>query len=86
MAALEPLRTIKKGVDAWNEWRKKSRVEKPDLRNTNLSNLDLRGVDFSDTRLQRCKFDHTNLSGCNLNRASPRRSRTHKHKHGRDRP
>ncbi len=47
MAHEEHLKILKKGVPAWNQWRKENWDIRPDLRGANLGQADLRGADLS---------------------------------------
>jgi hypothetical protein len=51
MAHEQQLAILKQGVEAWNDWRARNWVNKPDLRDANLGGTDLRsanvhGADF----------------------------------------
>jgi hypothetical protein len=69
----------KKGVAAWNEWRKQNPDIRPDLGGANLSEADLhranlheanlRGADLSWANLSGADLSWANLSGANLFRA-----------------
>ncbi len=61
---------IKKGVDAWNLWRKENPDEKPDLSNINLSHGDLSNADLSDTNLWEANINNSRLLRASLQRAN----------------
>jgi len=63
MANEEHLAILKKGVDAWNEWRKRNRGVPIDLRGADLKKANLRGVDFSKARLRGAKLQEVPLGG-----------------------
>ena len=79
MANQEHLEIIRKGVDEWNQWRKRDVTIRPDLSNANLSmvNLEeadlmganLRGSNLSRSNLQRAKLIFANLTGADLTEA-----------------
>lgn len=70
---------IKRGVRAWNEWRKRhpdiipdlseAALRGEDLYGVNFSNTDLRGANFSETDLTRADFIGANLSDANFTKA-----------------
>lgn len=76
MANQEHLRILKKGVEAWNKWRKNHPRIKPDLSNAKLEFTDLVGLDLRCTNLcranlvnadlHRVALSWANLSGANL--------------------
>ncbi len=68
------LETLKKGVEAWNKWRKNNPDIKPDLREANLlranlSEADLSGANISGANLWRADLSGANISGAYLNEA-----------------
>jgi uncharacterized protein YjbI with pentapeptide repeats len=66
MANDDHIAQLKKGVAAWNAWRKENPYpHRPDLNGANLSRANLSGAD-----LRRADLRKTNLSGANLNGAS----------------
>ena len=74
MADPAHLEVLRQGADAWNAWRTKALLIKPDLRDANLreANLgraDLRGADLSEANLR-----EANLGGANLREAYLRRA------------
>jgi len=76
MANPEHLAILKKGMEAWNEWREQNPEIRPDLAGasflptvlsgTNLSRANLRGVCFSWRNLTRANLSHADLSGADL--------------------
>jgi hypothetical protein len=76
MANDEHVALLKKGVDAWNEWREKNpdihpdlsgaNLRKANLRKANLSEADLGGANLSGANLWRADLTMANLSGANL--------------------
>ncbi len=73
MADKKHLATLKRGVKAWNAWRKRSRA-KPDLSRALLIDLELRGINLADANLERAILRGTTLSRANLARANLRRA------------
>ncbi|MCC5640117.1 pentapeptide repeat-containing protein [Nostoc sp. CHAB 5844] len=79
MANPEHLAELNKGVNSWNQWRKKNPSVVPDLKKANLSHADLRKADLSladlsfadlrDTKLSEAKFSGTRLVAVNLSKA-----------------
>lgn len=74
MANEEHLAILRKGVEAWNEWRKKEPGIRPDLRAANLSKADFRLADFKWTRLEGANlmmssFELADFSGASLSGA-----------------
>lgn len=70
MANEEQLRILKKGVEAWNEWRKENSTTKVDLSGADLSGVHLTGVDLRDARLTRVDFRDSNLQKARLSLAN----------------
>lgn len=66
MANKEHLAILKKGVEAWNEWRKKSGATIV----PNLKGVDLRGRDLRRINLKEAVLDNTILSGADLRGAN----------------
>jgi uncharacterized protein YjbI with pentapeptide repeats len=64
MANDEHVAILKKGVDAWNEWRNENPGIKPDL-----SNADLSGVNLRTANLSRADLCEANLGGADLFKA-----------------
>ena len=65
MAKDQHLQIMKKGVDAWNAWRRKKIVVRPDLTGAKLTRADLYGVNLFRTDLTRA-----DLRGAKLTRAT----------------
>jgi len=70
MANPEHVEILKLGVAAWNEWRKKRYVPKPDLREIQAPGENLEGINFEGTQLQHTDLRETNLCGASLSQAS----------------
>jgi uncharacterized protein YjbI with pentapeptide repeats len=66
MANSEHLEILKQGGDAWNNWRRNSRIIKPDLSGADLSGLDLIELYLNDTNLSKVNLTNANLSKANL--------------------
>jgi hypothetical protein len=64
MASEEQLTILKKGVKAWNAWRKANRAQEVDLSGANLL-----GVNLSEADLSAGNLTETILSGADLSRA-----------------
>jgi TIR domain/Pentapeptide repeats (8 copies) len=74
MANPEHLKVLKRGVKAWNEWRRKHRGIQPDLSNASLSGANLSGAylvgaDLHNTDLRTANLFHADLSNANLSGA-----------------
>lgn len=65
MANPKHLQTLRKGVEAWNNWRLLNDKVQPDLRGLNLAKINLEGANLTDTKLGK-----TILRGANLNRVN----------------
>ncbi len=52
MANQEHLAKLGEGVEAWNEWRLKNRVWRPDLQRADLNGAQLQGADLRHAQLQ----------------------------------
>jgi uncharacterized protein YjbI with pentapeptide repeats len=70
----EHLEILRKGVDAWNEWRETHFDVRPDLgeaalSEANLSEANLSGSNLCGADLQKANFDNANLSGAKLSLA-----------------
>jgi hypothetical protein len=61
MANPEHLKILKKGVEAWNKWRKENPHIKP-----NLSEMDLRKMNLRKAGLRKVNLSEVDLSGANL--------------------
>jgi hypothetical protein len=62
MANPEHLEILKKGVDVWNEWRRKNPETRPNLQRVSLSNMRLCGVNFNDVNLSEAIAEGTDLT------------------------
>ena len=63
MASEEHVAILSDGVDAWNAWREKNRLVRPQLRGANLTGRDLRLCRFSDADLKGADLTGANLTG-----------------------
>lgn len=64
MPNLEHLEILKRGVEAWNEWRRLNPYIRP-----YLTDADLRGADLGGAYFRHAELGRMNLSGVNLRRA-----------------
>ena len=78
MANPQHLDIIKRGADAWNQWRMEHREIEPDLAEADLSEMKLTDVNFGDTDLRNTNLTHTDLRGANLVRADLRSANINK--------
>jgi hypothetical protein len=69
MADKEQLAIIKKGVDAWNEWREKNRLIIVDLIGADLRNITLSGANLEKVELFEADLRGANLADANLSKA-----------------
>jgi hypothetical protein len=74
MAIPQHLNVLKKGVQAWNNWRTANPGDEPDLAGAKLSTADLREANLRETDLRWADLSGANLSGAILNRADLRRA------------
>jgi hypothetical protein len=72
MANPEHLAKLKEGVEAWNAWRKESRIISPDLSGSDLSEADLSGANLGGANLVRANLSRAYLHESNLNEANLR--------------
>lgn len=74
MANAEHVALLRKGVGAWNAWRRANWSIRPDLRGANLSRADLRGADLSRADLSRAdpRFRGVRLSWAEFREAELR--------------
>jgi uncharacterized protein YjbI with pentapeptide repeats len=68
MANPEHLELLRRGVDAWNAWRKELSI-RPDLGDANLRLANFSGANLSWADLSRANFREANLSGADLSEA-----------------
>jgi uncharacterized protein YjbI with pentapeptide repeats len=66
----EHVAKLKRGVDAWNAWRKENPNIRPDLRDANLRGADLHMANLNDANLRGAILHMANLSGANLSGAN----------------
>ena len=66
VAKQETLEIINRGVETWNEWRKKHPAIKPKLNSVDLRNRDLAGIDLHEADLHGANFSGANLKGANF--------------------
>lgn len=83
MANEEHLAVLKKGVEAWNEWRRKNPKVKPDLTDTQISSTTLGGenfekIDLSDANLRKSQIYRIMLNYSDLSRADLRGAGLHR--------
>jgi hypothetical protein len=69
MANREHLRIMKRGVEAWNQWRDQNKDIRPDLQRVNLQR-DLQGALLQRALLQRADFRRADLQGALLTEAN----------------
>ncbi len=74
MANPEHLAKLKKGVEAWNRWRKKNPSLVPDLSGADLQLADLHQAGLYKADLTRANLTDANLSGASLGEANLRRA------------
>lgn len=66
MANANHLRTLKRGVAAWNKWRKEKPKINPDLSEADLQEMDLTGVNLQEVNLYEANLHRANLTKANL--------------------
>jgi uncharacterized protein YjbI with pentapeptide repeats len=66
MASHEHLNILKRGVPAWNQWRKEYRDIQPDLTAADLRQAMLHGADFLGANLHDVDFEGATLRGASL--------------------
>jgi len=79
MADSQHLRMLRRGVQAWNTWRRhnpevhpdlrEARLREADLAEVNLDKCDLRSSDLALANLGKARFQHSDLSGADLRSA-----------------
>jgi len=70
MANEEHVAILKKGVAAWNEWRRENPDIRPNLSGANLRRAHLYGADLSGADLSRADLSEADLSGADLSGAN----------------
>ncbi len=66
MANDEHLEKLKKGVEAWNNWRKKNPSIFPDLSGADLAGINLREMNFRGADLRSMNLMEADLTGVNM--------------------
>jgi hypothetical protein len=69
MANPEHLEILKRGLGAWNEWRREHQNVIPDLSSEDLSRANLAHANLAHANLHRADLSHANLSDANLSDA-----------------
>ena len=69
------LAILRKGVEAWNEWRDKFPDVQPNLSDANLSKKDLSGANLSGVKLRNANLQGADLSDSDLSGADLRNAR-----------
>ena len=70
MANQEHLKMPKRGVKAWNQWRKENPGVRPDLYSADLSEANLIGADLREANLNGANLSWANLRGAKLSGAN----------------
>ena len=66
MANDEHVALLRKGVDAWNEWRRQNTLIRPDLAGADLSGANLRVANLREVNLREANLRGANLYGADL--------------------
>src|SRR6266496_723297 len=66
MANDDHIAQLRKGVSAWNAWRKENPDIRPDLSKANLDRAYLSGADLAEADLPEANLSKANLSKANL--------------------
>ena len=69
MATKQHFEILKRGVNAWNEWRRENSCIKPKLRGAILFGMDLSTANLGEADLHEAILSGANLSSANLIRA-----------------
>ncbi len=72
MANKEQLEILKRGVDAWNQWRRDNSGKEINLSEADLLGVDLIDADFTNADLNSANLNGADLSGANLSNANLR--------------
>ncbi len=59
MAKKKHLKTLRRGVEAWNVWREKNPDARPDLRDADLTDADLTDADLTHADLTHADLSST---------------------------
>ena len=70
MANDQHIAVLKKGIAAWNAWRKENSDIRADLTKANLGGKDLREANFSDVNLRGADLRNANFNGADLRGAA----------------
>lgn len=70
MAQDEHVSLIKKGAEAWDQWRQNNSEVQPDLYSTNLRNIVCRNMDLSGATLSVAILNRADFSGAKLRQAN----------------
>jgi hypothetical protein len=78
MDALDQLKILWLGAEAWNKWRDQNDAIEPDFSGANLSGWELSGANLSGANLYSTELSGANFSGANLDHASLHKSNLYK--------
>src|SRR4051812_1126026 len=70
MAEGDHVDRLRRGVEAWNQWRRRNSKSRPALVGARLRGADLREVDLGNANLFKADLRHANLFGANLRGAT----------------
>ena len=70
MANRKHLALLKRGVEAWNAWRRKTPQVRPNLSGATLFGADLSKADLREANLRGADLSDANLAGADLYRAT----------------
>ena len=66
MADAKHLKILRRGIEAWNEWRDANHSVRPDLKDANLRDADLRDADLTGADLTGAYLTGADLRGAYL--------------------